>query len=50
MRRRFAGAGGADQRNGLAGLGLEGEVLDGRALAVIGEVTRVEGDLAANSS
>ena len=47
-RRRFACAGRADERNGLAWLCLEGKVLDRRSLAVIGEGDAVEGDLAAH--
>src|SRR4029079_5343146 len=38
---------GADQRNGLAWLCVEGQVLYGRELAVIGEGDAVEGYLAA---
>src|SRR4051794_23780762 len=43
-RRRLAGAGRADQRDGLAGKRGEGEVLDRRPLAVIGEGDVVEFD------
>src|SRR4029077_7263606 len=47
-RRRFAGAGASDQRNGLPGLRLEGEVLNGRQFTVIREGDAVEGHLATN--